>query len=231
MATPEPVAASIRLVAAAIAERRRLLRELARLEQRVEELRHDLARYDGRGEELRRRIELLNELADDADQEPLLEVVEGEASDVPRPPPPLGYLRGAGIRAAAVRVLTQSRSSRSPIHYSRWYELVREAGYGISGQDPQAVFLTQINRSPVVMRTAEPGTYVLDYEAPDRLREQLLSLHQELAHLHEQQETLEGFTSTRDRRAELSASYERVERDLDEATETLSLTQFGNDFE
>jgi hypothetical protein len=223
MATPEPIAASTRLVSAAVAERRRLARELARVDDRVGGLRHQLAQLDGHAEELRRRIALLDQLADDPDTAPLLEVEDVGTTEAAVAAPVLGYLRGARIRTAAVRLLAASESPCEPIHYSRWYELLRGAGYGISGQDPQATFLTQINRSPVVVRTGEPGTYALDLDAPARLSERLLSLHHELARLHAGQQTLEGFTTMRERRADLSSEYDKIERELAEAIETLSI--------
>jgi hypothetical protein len=63
------------------------------------------------------------------------------------------------------------------IHYRDWFELVQEDGVEIVGKDPLATFLTQITRSPVVVRVdEEQGVYALDphgaYErARDRFRE------------------------------------------------------------
>lgn len=136
--------------------------------------------------------------------------------------PAHGYLRGYEIREAAVRVLRRAQPASIPIHYSDWFGLVREAGYGVAGRDPLATFLTQLGRSPVVLRADEPGTYVLDEEAPRVLREQLDGLNQELLALHNGQQTIEEIASSRERRSELVTRISRIERALEEALNVLS---------
>jgi hypothetical protein len=73
-------------------------------------------------------------------------------------------LRGTAIREIAVRVLVERGAG--PIHYRDWHELLREAGYAVSGNDPQSTLLTQISRSPVVRRTTTAGVYEIDPTRP-----------------------------------------------------------------
>lgn len=100
-----------------------------------------------------------------------------------------------------------------------------ESGHGIAGHDPQASFLTQIGRSPVVRRATERGLYALDIEAPRHLRERLHLLHQELARLHEGQQTIEEIATVATRRAELTREASDAERDLQEALTSLSVNK------
>jgi hypothetical protein len=228
MATPEPLTPSRRLRGAAEAEQARLVRELGRIEHRMGSLREELERLGGVAEGLRAKLALLERLTGGPEPgslsappaaagalEPVAEVHTEELAA------PLGYLRGAGIRHAAVRLLAASAEPTQPIHYARWFELVREAGYGVAGTDPLATFLTQISRSPVVRRAREPGMYALELDAVPRLRDRLRRLHDELLALHRGQQTIEEIASVRERRAELAREYGHVERALEEALEVL----------
>lgn len=74
-------------------------------------------------------------------------------------------LRGQRLREEAVRILVERHGLGVPIHYRRWYELLREAGLRVFGKDPQATFLTEISRLAVVERViGQTGTYRLDPE-------------------------------------------------------------------
>ncbi len=231
MATPEPLAPSKRLRTAALAERDRLLRDLDRTDKRISALRNELAEAERNAGDIRRQLALLAQLAHDEEQDSAfpvqrsLRAVEPAIGDaVPEyEAPPRGYLRGADIRVAAVRILASTESPASPIHYSEWYGLLTRAGYGVGGRDPQATFLTQVGRSPLVKHTGERGFYALDLDAPRRLSEQLHELHGELAGLHQGQQTIEAIATVRERRAELTAEYAKVERELEEATIALGL--------
>ena len=48
--------------------------------------------------------------------------------------------------------------------HREWYELVRRAGFVVSGKDPVANFLVQIARSPRVKKAGAPrsGLYLLE---------------------------------------------------------------------
>jgi hypothetical protein len=84
-----------------------------------------------------------------------------------------------------------------PIHYRDWFKLVLAEGRTIEGKDPLATFLTQITRSPVVLRQPErPGVYRIDPEAGgeealrelERTQEQLLMLRRRLAEAKEEED-------------------------------------------
>jgi hypothetical protein len=118
-------------------------------------------------------------------------------------------------------VLASSPHATSPIHYRAWLDLVNAAGFEISGAEPSASFLTQISRSPVVARAPDPGTYSLDFSAPQALTDRLTELRSELAALSGGQQTIEAITSTQERRTQLFAELIRVERLLVEAVDAL----------
>jgi len=235
VATPEPVAPSRRLRSAAQAERERLQRELGRAEERLAAIRSEHERLLAIAERLRHRLALLAQLAYDEEEDSPIRVSESRlreqnlGSRQGEFAAPLGYLRGADIRVVAVRLLAATPSATGPIHYGRWYELLREAGYGVAGRDPLASFLTQVGRSPVVERAGEPGMYVLDIDVPGRLRERLGLLGEELVQLHEGQQTFEEIASARERRAELTSEYARLERALEEAIDALGLIGTGGE--
>jgi hypothetical protein len=219
MATPERIEPSQRLTRAAGAERQRLKQELEKLNSQAAALRNELVSVEASREQLSSRLTLLDELAPSADPERTLESVGRLPDDLPEPP--RGFLRGAAIRDVAVRVLSARTDPTEPIHYTAWLELVRAQGYGVAGRDPFASFLTQVGRSPVVAKADEPGTYVLDLAAPERLLKRLLSLQSEVAALHRGQQTIAEIVSARDRRDELVREVARVERLLREAHEAL----------
>jgi hypothetical protein len=215
MATPEPVAPSRRLARAAAAERARLESELVTAEQEAAGLRKRIEHTEQQASTIRQRLQLLDQLgATDA------KVPSRAARPRLVPPetePANGWLRGAAIRQAAVRILAASHNPHREIHYMNWLEQLYEAGYAIPGRDPAATFLTQLGRSPVVVRADHPGTYLLDPSSSVRLRERLMALNEELLALHHGQQTIEQIASARDRRTELVAEIDRVERNLEEA--------------
>lgn len=223
MATPEPVEHSKRLVRAAAAELVRLRGERRQVAALAERLRESLDEAEARGAALDERINVLVALAGDG------EVLPGRAAGdnvIAFPDassePARGYLRGFEIREAAVRVLRRAQAAPAPIHYTDWFALFQEAGYGIAGLDPLSTFLTQIGRSPVVVRSEEPGTYLLDEQAPQLLREQLDQLNEELLGLHGGQQTIEQIASSRERRSELVTRISRIERALEEALQVMN---------
>ena len=218
MAVSEPLEPSRRLLQAASAEHARLLNDLAKFERDAETLRRRLSLAEENAARVRQRLTLLEQLGGDAlapepPKRPRL--VESGAE------PAHGWLRGAAIRRAAVRLLASTARPAAPIHYADWLSLLSDAGYGIQSRDPRAAFLTQISRSPVVVRTETAGIYVLDLEAPERLRRRLEQLNDELLALHEGQQTIEAIATTRERRSELVAEISRVERALEEALEAI----------
>jgi hypothetical protein len=223
MATPEHTGTSRRLRSAARAERERLLRRLEQHEQRSVRLRTELVERQAAADEIRSQLALLSQIAHEEDDSPFvrqghhLRAVEPAPEGVPE----RGYLRGADIRVAAVRLLAARENPSQPIHYAEWFQTFTGAGFGIAGRDPQAVFLTQITRSVLVVHAGERGIYALDLDIPRRLREHLHVLHQELAGLHEGQQTIEQVATVSARRADLTNQVVKVERELEEALVSL----------
>lgn len=75
-------------------------------------------------------------------------------------------LGGQRLQEIAVRVLAESDLGGRPIHYKDWYRLLREAGYVVSGKDPQATFLSSVSRSPHVRSVGNrSGLYVVSDDA------------------------------------------------------------------
>jgi prefoldin subunit 5 len=216
VASPQPRPPSRRLLDAAHAEHLAIEAELQRLRDRRDVLQHELRVLDARVGELRRRRRLVGELAGDHQPRPNLKIVPLLADTEP----PRQVLRGAEIRRTAGRLVAQSDDPHRPLHYTKWFQLVLRSGYAVAGRDPLATFLTQLNRSPVVRRDAEAGTYRLDYEVVPALEKQLLDLHNELARLHNGQQTIDEIASARERRDELTTAIAHVERQLHEAAET-----------
>jgi hypothetical protein len=215
VATPEPLESSRRLSEAALAERERLLRRLEQLDRRRAKHTRQLRELDAERARLSSRVELLDELLPAAPARHL-QSVEASSEE-----PARGYLRGAAIRREAVRLLAESEAPEVAIHYTEWLAKFKQAGFGIESRDPAATFLTQISRSAVVARADRPGTYILDLDAPMRLREQLDRLHAELLALRDGQQTLEAIVSTRERRDQVFGEISRTERALEEALSTL----------
>jgi hypothetical protein len=117
------------------AEQAERLRALAdRLERQTEEDRHALHDLEGLlGEATQLRI-------DDLDKR----------------------LGGQRLERVAVRLLKERPEAAAGIHYREWFDLVREAGYQVSGQKPLGTFLAQINRSDAVERVGtRTGRYRL----------------------------------------------------------------------
>jgi hypothetical protein len=102
-----------------------------------------------------------------------------------------------------------------------WFKEFLDAGYAVAGRDPAAAFLTQLNRSPVVRRETEPGTYSLDFSVVPELERQLVDLNERLARLHQGQQTIEAITSIREERDHLVRAIGEAERSLAEAVESL----------
>lgn len=229
IASMEAALPSTRLTAAAAAERSRLERETRRLEQRAEAITTELQRLVDAREEIRQQVNLLDQIAPTASRadresrtgEEYSALSEAALSNAGEPPN--GYLKGARIRAVAVRLLAASEHADRPIHYQAWFELLVRAGFGIKAQDPLGTFLTQVTRSPVVQKAGGPGLYRLDVDAPRELHQELRRLQDELLRLHSGQQTLEGIASVRERRAELTAEIAQVERALEEAASAVGL--------
>ena len=225
MAMPEPLEPSQRLRAAAAAERTRLARELGRLDDRVELLGQELEQIEARRDAIRSRLSLLARLArGPAESEEQLERPAHAASARVRPPRDGSrdrLLQGAEIREAAVRALFAAGMGSRTLHYRDWFELLGRKGLGVAGKRPEATFLTQIGRSPVVRRAGLPGVYAIDPAAPDELCVRIRELRAELARAEERELAPHELAEERARRLGLTRQLARSERALEEALRVL----------
>jgi hypothetical protein len=130
-------------------------------------------------------------------------------------------LRGPAIREVAVQVLIDQSEQIEALHYRRWYDLLVQAGHKVAGKEPLAVFLTQLSRSPVVRKAAEPGIYELDRQAPLRIRQRLERLQAELREVTLAPNGPIELAAVRARRHELDLAISQQERALEEAARVL----------
>lgn len=161
---------------AARADRERLGRAIARNQERQEDLRAELATLESDLQLLEERDRLLEHVAGtelEADAE--TDAATGAAADE--------VLRGAQIREQAARAFYRRHGGGEARHYRVWFDLLIGEGVEIAGKDPMATFLTNLTRSPVVVRGTEAGTYEIDADADARLRNRLGELNAELVDL------------------------------------------------
>lgn len=227
MTVPLPTP-SRRLLRAAAAEHAELARHRDRLARRRDELLADLRRLDEALDGVDRRLSVLAQLSeatggagDPAETAPET-TSEASPSEAPSPDKARRILRGPAIREVAVRVLIEQPEQIDALHYRRWYELVRDAGYAVAGKDPLAVFLTQVTRSPVVRKSSEPGVYEVDRQAPLRIRHRLERLQAELREVALSPDAPVELGAVRARRHELDLAISQQERALEETLRVLS---------
>jgi hypothetical protein len=198
---------STRFTRAARAESERLLRRQRRGAEQVQKIEEQLEAARAELEQINRQLEVLRGITDEP---PALR------------PAPAGVdaaqlLRGAAIRRRAVELL-QEQKYVGAIHYRRWLDLLEASGYRVDGKRPDAVFLGQIVRSPVVKATTSAGFYELDEDAPRRLTEEITSLEEQMTKIGiEASGNPERVEEGLERRHGLTAQLRRVERELKEA--------------
>lgn len=132
-----------------------LLGEAATLAHRIEAQAEQAERLRNLAEKLDRQTE--------ADRHALhdLEGILGESSqlridDLDR------RLGGQRLERVAIHLLEERPEVAGGIHYREWFDLVRDAGYQVSGKKPLGTFLAQINRSEAVERVGtRTGRYRL----------------------------------------------------------------------
>lgn len=214
-AVPEPAAkTSQRFSRAARAERDRLARKETQLKERRESLQDKLNELDGELEAVASRIRLIEAVAEPRHESAQVAEISPQSDDAT-------LLTGATIRQEAIPLLLRDRGGNA-IHYREWLELLNRHGYRVAGKRPEAVFLNQVTRSPVVHATTHSGYYEIDLGAVDKLRQSLGRLVAELAQLSEKPPTGLDFEQRRKRQRELSRDIAKAERMLEEATEALS---------
>jgi hypothetical protein len=226
-----PLPPSEQLLEAASLEKDRLGQQAAHLTTLYEATRRRLAEIERSLAVVEERHELLNRLSNAPGPTAAAPPISGASSaeghdDLPE----AGdggreVLRGPSIRKTAVRVLVaDSLDKPDAIHYREWFTKLVDAGYDIAGKDPLAVFLSQITRSPAVMKSKLPGVYGLDWGAADRVREDLAGLHRALLEISTITTTRPAdLAHIRSRRAELTAQISQRERALEEILEVLPL--------
>jgi chromosome segregation ATPase len=201
---------------AARADRERLARALARNKERQAQLEAELVALEKERQQLQDRDRLLESLGAHAVPQPRSEL--GENADTVDHE----ILRGAQIREQAARIFYKRYGPGTARHYRELFNLLVESGVEISGKDPIATFLTNLSRSPVVVRGGESGTYAIDADAPDMLRARLGELHAELVDLAGVISRNDGpAQDLLDHRAELMSEIRKQERLLAEAERVL----------
>lgn len=206
---------SVRFTRAAEAESERLLRHQQRAEAEVKKAEKRLHKAQRELETINERLVVLSAITSGAPSDgPIEKPSDAEGQRSP--------LRGARIREVAVEVLRERKEDRGVIHYKRWLELLEDAGYLVAGKRPEAVFLGQLMRSPVVRATTRPGYYELDELAADAAREKVRNLEAELnelsARMSESPRDLERLI---EQQQELIKELRQAQRDWKEAVETL----------
>jgi chromosome segregation ATPase len=231
MAAPEPLEPSQRLRAAAAAERTRLARELARLDERVDLLGQELEQIEARRDAIRRRLSLLARLAhvpvEPGESLERAPVASSARVRQLRDPSRERSLQGGEIREAAVRAALAAGMRSRALHYRDWFELLGRQGLTVAGKRPEATFLTQLGRSPVVRRAGPPGVYAVDPAAPDGLRARIRELRADLARLDDCDLTPRELSDERARRVRLARQLARAERELEEALRVLGEGEGG----
>jgi hypothetical protein len=191
-------------------------------------------------EDLQARIDLLDEELEAVGEEistlENLAALPGSKGEIAlvEPEQKMGphLLKGATIRKLAVPLLLRIQGE-APIHYRDWLGLLRQEGYAVAGKRPDAVFLNQVVRSPLVKATTRAGYYEIDLQAVDRLYDELNRHQAELGGLMLQGQTHPGEALDRDRerQRELSTTIARIERELDEAAAAIEAWRAAGNLE
>jgi hypothetical protein len=161
---------SVPLQRAALAEAEKIRALRARIRARLDDLDAERAKLRGELTRLQERERILEQISN-----PNGPPQTAAASGV--------VLRGAQLRLESVRLLFGQLGPRHTVHYTDWYDLVKDAGFVVLGKRPVATFLTAVSRSPIVARGDEPGTYFIEPERALAIRKQLAEVDAELADL------------------------------------------------
>jgi hypothetical protein len=211
--TPEH---STRFRRAAAAEFERLNKARARALKAVAAAEQALRKSQAELEAIEDRLALLRSISGTTDEAPEPVVVATTGSGK------TAILAGAAIRETAVHLLVDE-AHRGPIHYRQWFARLQEAGYEVSGKRPEAVFLSQISRSPVVRATTENGVYEIDRDAPQRLEGELRRLEADLRRLTEEPPRPQELGKRRERQDELTTQIRHRHKQLEEALRVLEM--------
>jgi hypothetical protein len=205
---------SQRFALAASNERNRLLQKRQRVAAKREALQERLRALEDEIEAMDAEIVAIEAFVDVPSQEQ-----GGQARDVGTDA--RQEISGGAIRAVAVPLLLSERGP-GPIHYSDWVDLLRARGLEVAGKRPEAVFLSQVSRSPLVRATTKAGYYEIDLDAPRRLEDELRRQKTKLAtSMIDDPRDPEGAERHREAQRELQLSISRLERGLSEARTAL----------
>jgi hypothetical protein len=205
---------SQRFTQAATSERNRLVRKRAQLSQKREDLQTRLDALDKELEAVGQEIVVLEGFA-------LGDTDTRQPSATPHIAGSLTTISGGAIRTLAVPLLLRERGP-GPIHYAEWAALLRTEGYQVAGKRPDAVFLNQVTRSPLVRATTKAGYYEIDLGAPQNLDDRLRQQKTKLATLMiENPKDADEFERYREAQRELQTAIARTEREIAEARTAL----------
>jgi hypothetical protein len=206
---------SQRFTKAARAERERLARRRSQLMGKRDGLQSKIDALDQELESIEWEISGLETFVSNESGRDLISIVERPKDNG------LIQLSGADIRLVAVPLLMREQRS-APIHYRAWLELLVREGYGVVGKRPDAVFLNQVARSPLVRATTKAGYYAIDLASLDLLREKLRAQQAELAErmANVPSEPAE-FQAHREGNRALKITISRTERELDETLQVI----------
>jgi hypothetical protein len=208
-----PDLCSSRFRRAVVAERDRLLSRLDHTQRAVGQHRERLASAEEEEGGLQARIALLTALLGNEPSPPNAKEATTAAAR---------HLHGRAIREVAVRVLLwRQPSPGEAIHYRDWLSLLERAGYEVAGKRPDAVFLSQVTRSPVVKATTKAGHYEIDVDAPTRLTAEVARLQASLSAAADEDEGTGPVKPAASQTREVLLSIARAQRALDEAEDAL----------
>jgi prefoldin subunit 5 len=220
---PDATPRSSRFIQAARSELKRLDRRRSQLSKKREDLQARLDALDAELEAVDQEMTVLGGITGSSPIRPELSVHRaddhGEQAD--QPDDQHQILKGARIRELAVPVLLDERGT-APIHYREWLQLMQDKDYAVAGKRPEAVFLNQVVRSPLVRATTQTGYYEINLDAPEQLRKRLRTEQRELAaHVQFAPQHQEALAEHRERQRELNAAIAKTQRELDEALKVL----------
>lgn len=211
--TAPPIAVSRGLARAAASDRKRVAATKANLEDRRARTLAELRELDAQILALAERAELLDQLiGPDTEQAGHAATQLGEV------------LRGAAIRRVAVAHLYAEHGSGHQVHYRAWLASLQQRGYVVLGKAPAATFLTNIQRSPILIRGAQPGTYLIDERIAPRLRQELAEQQAELRDLAGVIAAHDGVAPGEllEHRTRLTSAVRRLERQVAESDAILT---------
>ncbi|HEY2477718.1 MAG TPA: hypothetical protein VGI17_03215 [Solirubrobacterales bacterium] len=207
---------SQRFALAATNERNRLLQKRARVAAKRQALQERLQALDSEIESMDEEIVAIEAF-----------VAGRETADRESDSGPAAFaedrreISGGAIRALAVPLLLRERGP-GPIHYTDWAGLLRAQGLEIAGKRPDAVFLSQVSRSPLVRATTKAGYYEIDLDAPRKLEDELRRQKTKLATaMIDDPKDPQAAERHREARRELQLTISRTERELAEARTAL----------